>query len=266
MTVLAVHPFAKSAPQVWNLSGDACEAASTTSMAVAPFKLLMQVRGVAEVAQHGRRSLLEPGHFTLIDGAQPFSMTASGGFAQVLVTMPRPSVLRQHRGIERRTALVHAGLGAEAIVRDFVTSLARHTNELPAASSMRAIGALIKLLGGLQDASAGSDPQASLIGRAQALIDVDLADITADKLAARLHVSRRHLDAVFARTGQSVTQHIWAQRLSQAAEQLQQSPSLPIAEIAYAVGFKDASHFSRMFARHHGVAPGAWRRRGAVVA
>lgn len=260
MSVPAVHHFVRSAPRVWRLSGDACEAATTAPLAAAPFKLLMQTQGAAEVVQHGRRLFLEPGHFTLIDGALPFSMTASGGFAQVLVTMPRAAVLRQHRGIERRTAVAHADQGAEALVRDFVLSLAQHANDLPAASATRAISALMGLLGGLHDAAAGHDPQASLISRAQALIDVDLADITADKLAERLRVSRRHLDAVFARSGQSVSQHIWALRLSQAAEQLRLSPAQSVAEVAYAVGFKDASHFSRMFARHYGAAPAVWRR------
>jgi AraC-like DNA-binding protein len=38
-----------------------------------------------------------------------------------------------------------------------------------------------------------------------------------------------------------------------------------VAEIAYRFGFKDASHFNRVFKAGFGATPARFRRRGAIV-
>lgn len=44
------------------------------------------------------------------------------------------------------------------------------------------------------------------------------------------------------------------------AKRLLGGGSMPLAEIAYACGFADQSHFTRVFTKHTGVTPGYWRR------
>lgn len=39
----------------------------------------------------------------------------------------------------------------------------------------------------------------------------------------------------------------------------------PIAQVALSCGFSDQAHFSRVFARHLGCPPGAWRRRNRLI-
>ena len=48
-------------------------------------------------------------------------------------------------------------------------------------------------------------------------------------------------------------------RLEWAAQQLERGDA-SVAEVAVRAGFYDQSHFSRMFRRHFGIAPAAWRR------
>ncbi|MFN3432531.1 MAG: response regulator, partial [Candidatus Sericytochromatia bacterium] len=59
-------------------------------------------------------------------------------------------------------------------------------------------------------------------------------------------------------TGQPVTQWIAGIRMAKAKRLLSET-TLPIAEIAQAVGIEDAGYFARQFRKHVGVAPGAWR-------
>jgi AraC family transcriptional regulator len=62
-----------------------------------------------------------------------------------------------------------------------------------------------------------------------------------------------------ARLGASPGEYVRRLRLEWAAGRLRDGES-SIAEIALRAGFYDQSHFSRMFRRHYGIAPAAWRR------
>jgi len=244
---------------VWVLRGLSHAVAQPQPLPAGPFKLLLQRSGRAELSQGGRRVVLQARQFTLVDGAQPFSLAAADGFEQVLVSLPRPAVLARARGLERRTALALGDSAAESLVLDFVQSLAAQAPRLQGAALWHAQAALISLLGGLGPVPA-ADPHADLMQRALALIELEIADIDAEALAARLGVSRRHLDSVFSRSGRTLGQHLWERRLSLAADQLRGPGQRSVTEVAHAVGFKDSSHFTRAFRRRHGVTPSAWRR------
>ena len=81
----------------------------------------------------------------------------------------------------------------------------------------------------------------------------------ADSLAAAVGVSRTLLyTKLKALTGQSVMVFINTLRVKRGA-QLLQSSGLTVAEIAYRVGFKHRSHFSRYFRDVFGVPPSEYR-------
>ena len=61
------------------------------------------------------------------------------------------------------------------------------------------------------------------------------------------------------RLGTSPGEYVRRLRLEWAAQQLRDGES-SVAEVALRAGFYDQSHFSRMFRRHYGIAPAAWRR------
>jgi AraC-like DNA-binding protein len=246
-------------PKVWTLQGAAHDVEGTSTDAIAaPFKLLLQLAGHAEIHQDHRRAALSAGEFTLIDGARPFQIGMPSDFEQVLVALPRPAVCHRHRGIERRTALTHGAHASEALVRDLLLSLAPRAPELSARALLHVAAALVQLLGGLDEPSP-YDARASLRQRALAMIELDIAEADAESLATNLGVSRRHLDAAFARTGRTLGQHLWERRLTLAAERLQQPGQSSHTEIADSVGFKDASHFARAFRHRFGMTPSQWR-------
>lgn len=260
----SAEDIVKLSTGVWTLRGEKHHVAvAKRPSGNAPIKLLLQLEGGAEIRQSGRRLTLAPQQFTIIDGARPFAADMQGRFAQVLVALPRSAVLRRHRGIEGCAASPFGQEGGEALVRDFMLSLGRQAHRLSSAALLRAKAVLADLVGGLDKGDQG-DASTSLFQRAMALINLDVADLDAEGLAARLGMSRRYLDALFVQSGRTVSQHLWERRLQLAAERLRCPEPSRITEISHSVGFKDSSHFSRAFRKRFGATPREWRRRAGL--
>ncbi len=82
------------------------------------------------------------------------------------------------------------------------------------------------------------------------------------ELAAHARVSPGYLARLFkAEFGESVVAYVRNRRLERAAYLLQRS-SLPIKEIAVAVGLPDLQHFNKAMRARYGASPREWRARG----
>lgn len=95
---------------------------------------------------------------------------------------------------------------------------------------------------------------------AREVIEAHLGDTTfsVEHLADALHISPRHLQRrLLALTEETPSEFIRAMRLQRAAQMLQQR-SGTVSEVAYAVGFSTASHFSKCFKERYGVSPSAF--------
>ena len=107
-----------------------------------------------------------------------------------------------------------------------------------------------------------SDRLADVIAWARANLDQQLS---LDELAARALMSRRSFARHFkAATG--ATPHAWllSQRLSR-AEELLETTTLPIEQIAGRVGYTSAAVFREQFNARRGISPRDYRRTGAAT-
>lgn len=109
--------------------------------------------------------------------------------------------------------------------------------------------------------AAGADPHRALVARFRDLVEQafrhawPLADY-----ARALNVSESRLRGACLRvTEQSPLQLVHARIVLEAKRQLRYT-SLPVSEIAYALGFDDPAYFTRFFSRRTGVSPRAFRR------
>lgn len=84
--------------------------------------------------------------------------------------------------------------------------------------------------------------------------------ITTKEIAASIDLSDSHFRRGF-KIATGVTPYSWLlnARIGEARKMLVEA-SVPISEIASAVGFGDQSHFTRMFQKVMGVSPRAWQR------
>jgi AraC-like DNA-binding protein len=128
----------------------------------------------------------------------------------------------------------------------------------------------IELLSGALAESRSNEPAAlnalreALFVRACRLIRLKSGDphLAADQIAHQLGISTRLLQRIFAERGKTVMRHIFAERTNLAARLLTDPGAAhrTITEIAFACGFSDSSHFSRLFTATIGKTPSAWRK------
>jgi AraC family transcriptional regulator, positive regulator of tynA and feaB len=84
----------------------------------------------------------------------------------------------------------------------------------------------------------------------------------AARLAVKFRCSQRYVHRLFSTTGRSVGEHVNDKRILACTRRLLDRTwrNKTIAEIAFAAGFRDISHFNRLFKRSNGTAPREFRR------
>ena len=108
--------------------------------------------------------------------------------------------------------------------------------------------------------------RAAIFLRARRLIMLNLGDsnLSPDRIAAQLHVSKRTLERIFAAHDDTVMRRVYEERVRQAARLLATPAAAhrSVTEIAFACGFQDSAHFTRTFAARNGITPSKWRKQG----
>jgi AraC family transcriptional regulator len=102
-------------------------------------------------------------------------------------------------------------------------------------------------------------PPAWLARVAEKLNDEFAENFSTEDLAAEANVHPVYLATVFRRFyRETIGEYVQKLRVARAAKMLFDK-EIPLSEIAYATGFSDQSHFTRVFKRYVGVTPGAFR-------
>lgn len=108
--------------------------------------------------------------------------------------------------------------------------------------------------------SAGGTPQEAHVTRALAYIKNHFTQkISIEQLARRENISRIYMSSLFKKyTGRSPQEHMMRMRIEK-AKSLLLTTVIPISSIAVSVGYEDVLQFSKIFRKHTGVAPSAFR-------
>ncbi|WP_437977390.1 helix-turn-helix transcriptional regulator [Sorangium sp. So ce295] len=163
--------------------------------------------------------------------------------------------------VDLRTAVTrgeeHAG---ERVVAGLLRQILCESSSLSERDCVAAVGVVLEAIG--MCGRAPELPQAR-VERALADIEVRLGDPTLQPadIARAQGVSRRYLDGVMAeQLGCSLAAHIRRRRLERAASELSLRPLEAVSEVAARWGFRDTSHFTRLFRGHFATTPAAYRR------
>jgi AraC family transcriptional regulator len=107
---------------------------------------------------------------------------------------------------------------------------------------------------------AADRPAAAWLARAREILHESPADVTLSSLAAAVGLHPVYVARAFrARYGCAVGEYARWLRVERAARELA-AGTRSLATIAARAGFADQSHFSRVFRRHVGLSPAAYRR------
>lgn len=105
-------------------------------------------------------------------------------------------------------------------------------------------------------------PENSFLTRVLKTIEAHYTDPELDvsRLCQLVGMSRSQLHKKLkALTGYSTTHFVRSIRLEKAKQMLESQPELTVAEVAYAVGFKDPNYFTRNFSNAFGLPPSQWK-------
>lgn len=233
------------------------------------YKVNFHLQGQGTLQQCGRTVWLQPGDWTIYDNSQPYELNFESDYRQLLFLVPRLQLQAKIPNIDDVIARsLSSRAGAGRILRDYLRTTLHECDQLSDDAASQLAQTLLDLLMlGLNEnveisASLPLDKSTRLT-QVKQFIDEHLADngLSIERIAAELHLSKRHLHTLFEDESLSVNRYIWQQRLAQCHQSLA-DPRLAgytISEIAFSWGFNSAAHFSRQFKNAYGFSPKAHR-------
>lgn len=239
----------------------------------AAYLVKIQVEGESRVQQRGREAHLAPGDFALCLSSEPYELHFASDYSQIILTVPQTLLDEcvphpyQHLGVRMDSAV-----GANGLFSQFVTSIASRLDDMDGVLARRleanVIDLLATTLGYAQESqkrdllSAGV--KCEYIQRIKHFVRRHLEDerLGPEWIAAAHHISTRYLHMLFEDESTSISRYIQQLRLESCRAALADSAfsAYSVSEIAYRYGFKDASHFSRVFKAEFGETPARYRR------
>ncbi|WP_437325844.1 helix-turn-helix domain-containing protein [Sorangium sp. So ce381] len=235
------------------------------------FFVAMQLAGLCTLRQGREVRQAEPGDIELLDGTRPGELSFETDYERIVVSVPYDLLRPRLTGIDRAVGNVVRGRqGVGALVSSYMRAFAQ--NVLPEPVTGSASDILIELLAlacNAPEAGASSDGASVREARRHALkryVERNLADpsLSPATVAARCGMSTRYLHGLFAESGETFMRWVLSRRLSRCRDALVDSAlrARGIADIAFAWGFHDVSHFGRAFKAAFGMTPRDWRRVG----
>jgi AraC family transcriptional activator of tynA and feaB len=227
----------------------------------------LQLEGLGRTTQRGHEQISAPGDLTLADTTEPFEIANCRNFKLFCFAVPRQ--LLPKRLLDRPRLNLSATEPGRALSRTLsgYAELCLSESRIPRLSAL--VGThMIDLISQapeiLADTSAERVHVPVLLSMMLDHIDrhSDDPDLGAVTLAAKFRCSERYVHRLFASTGRSVGEHVNEKRVVACTRKLLDSSAAhkTIAEIAFAAGFRDISHFNRLFKRCNGLAPREFRR------
>jgi AraC-like DNA-binding protein len=227
----------------------------------------MTTAGQQLVEQDSRRAVVGPGDIFVVDGGRPGVCRIPNRIHSHTLVVPKALVpasssLPDKLPAESPTARLLGG---------YMRLLVRELPSLPAATvgaATRAALALLELITVSDEHAADSQPlRIALLPQVLRYIDSHLADtdMTTSTIADANAISVRTLHAMFTATGETVNAYIRRRRLEGSRMELISEPNRKVIDISRRWGFKNASHFARVFKATYGIAPLELRTEAAIA-
>ncbi|EGD04477.1 AraC family transcriptional regulator [Burkholderia pseudomultivorans] len=227
------------------------------------------VSGRAYFIQHDRCLLAEAGDIVVYDTRVPYLFGFLTPMRQLLIDIPIAMIDRR---LEAELALLPlkisprpgAGEMLGTTLRASVERFMKTPVEGDAARFSECTRTLVaELIDAEVNGVRASRTSLSYLLTAKQYIATHLGEpeLGPQAVADAVGLSLRHLSRLFAAEGESVTQHIWSERLLHAYRELTDARlrKTSVGEIAFRWGFSSQAHFSRAIRDRYGASPMALR-------
>jgi AraC-like DNA-binding protein len=239
------------------------------------YQMTVIKRGTMRIEACGRRAMLGPGDFSLIDPSRRgAAQHTPGGMVKLL--FPRALLPLARTDVERLTVTrIPGDKGAGALVSSLARQLPSQLDDHDAEGGARLGTAVIDLLAVALGSQLGGNrvssdtEQRALLLRIRTHIEERLADpeLSPRSIATAHHISLRQLHRLFESQEATVAESIRRRRLERSRKDLLDPAllRLPVEAVARRWGFEDAAHFSRAFSAAYGLPPGRFRATHSVL-
>jgi len=232
--------------------------------------LTVQLTGATGVAHEEHRRIARSGDAYLLSGRRAFALHCED-VAGVTLTISRDVCRDRFTSFDQLHGLVGSPCGAiDRLLRDYLVSLANSGEAFGRAEGEDIADHIVTLVGHalaprLSELRISRGAiRAAPLARAERIIQRELSDpeFGPATLARHTGVSLRQLQILYAERGTTPMRIILQHRLALAKKRLLQPACAgrSITQIAFECGFRDLSHFGRVFIGSTGVTPSAWRR------
>ncbi|WP_116112019.1 helix-turn-helix domain-containing protein [Amycolatopsis ruanii] len=225
------------------------------------YVMTLQLSGKLWLAQDGRVTVLEPGHFALYDSARPATIVSSDDYRSTCIRFPKRYLPAPPPGITATAFECEPGL--PSTVWGMLLSLNRNVASLGphGPRAVRTVMDLVTVM--LHGTRTLPGRREVLLAHVREWIEEHLGDpdLGPAAVAAAHYISPRHLHNLFAGTGSTVSSWIRARRVEGCRRDLADPrlATVPVAAIAARWGFRGASHFGQVFKRATGRTPVEFR-------
>ena len=228
--------------------------------------LAASLGGGFELCYGGRSSVFEPGRMAILDPRRTYVTTFAQSSEVLWMRVPHAFLEPHFAGVGQ--TIIDGTNGAGRVAFDTLRSLLSQAGALNPGEGKPIADGLINMLAaaGVGTFGAGGHEfsgRASTLQRVKVFILDNLSDdsLSARSIASASGLTSRYINRLFEPEGVSLMRWVWRQRLEGARAVLagKREPHA-IGNVAYAYGFKNASHFSHAFRRQFGYAPRATTR------
>ena len=227
--------------------------------------------GVAVLRQDGRTADLHPGDIAILDSTRVYSIDVPKSFDALWIRTPRHRLEGRLRDVsEIMASKIDGHTGVGHVASEMLRAALAEAPRLSAPEANRVANNLLDLLGVALSRRpkvrnvAPTTRGAAMLRRVQEFIDSRLDDetLTPAVIASCNKMSIRYINKLFEREGYSLSRWVRMRRLERCRLDLEDpvSRNRQVSEIAYAHGFKNVSHFNRLFKARFGSAPRAFRQ------
>lgn len=234
------------------------------------FVFVMPRRKHLYYSQNGRSGVVAPGGYVLVSTSEFYELSCPDGFVNWTVKMPGPQLRARIPNVEDYCACRFPNNRAMAhIARSFVRSVAVSfgSSDVPNPTALgNSLVDLMALVVRSEEHDDGLSQRRSRLQLRRRILEyirdhLQDADLSPHSIATKLGISTSYLYRLFEDKGNTVGQLIIAQRLQWAYELLASDGErrFTVAEVAYAAGFRNVSHFSRVFTERYHMSPSAVR-------
>jgi AraC-like DNA-binding protein len=247
------QPFARSWKRVSNVRD-------------ASYVLVFPLTGCVAYSQDGRIGIARAGEYVLLSELAFYELSSDRNTRLLLVRIPATELRGRLVSIEDHISRrFEPNQQMTRLLAGMIGNIAELFIDAPPPNPQALATEIISFVAltiGSEDRGAATDVRNARYHLRRRIIDfieTHLSDQTLSptKIAANSRISLSYLYSLFSDNETTVVQFVQVKRLQRAYEILVADPKghRTVSEVAYEVGFKNVSHFSRSFSRHFKIAP-----------